>query len=144
MVEMQDAFLKVLSLDDRISRVEAEQGRRAKPADAPAEDEMDDRLLNAKIEASEARTDAKFAELKGLLASAPSRWDVWGGLLALFVAILGILAFGGDRLALGIGLADTRQEQLERDRAQDATANEINAKLDRLLAAESARPTTGR
>lgn len=188
-IRLQTARIRSLSADlgdaDLGDRNPASPLREAK--NAPNFDDMDREVLDAKIATVEARTDAKFAELKGEIATGqsrietmfaelradlvaqqgatntaiadlrgdlrtaqsdtqgqietvkasvdgkPGKFDVWGGLLALFVAFIAVLAFGGDRLSTGIGLADQRLEQLERDRQQDNTATEINSKLDKLL-----------
>jgi hypothetical protein len=97
-------------------------------------------IIDAKIEAAEARTDTKFAmltgdltahfgDLKADLARKPGTGTLIGIAVAIVALLLGALAYGGDRLALGVGLADQRQEQLKRDQAQDKKFDEI---LDRL------------
>lgn len=140
-------------LDDR--------GRRSEPAG----EDVDRELLQAKLEASEAKTEAKFADLRSDLAamrgdmaafrgevqglraaidSKPSRMDLLAAVLAivgLIVAtIFSIASLSGDKFALGVSLADKRQEQLQVDAAQNRTSGEINSKLDQLLAAERPNP----
>lgn len=95
--------------------------------------------VDLKAEVVAAQNNARFAEvlaeIKGLrsdIATKPSSWQVWGAALTGFGAILAVLAFAGDRFDGGISLADQRQEQIQRDTAQDA----IIKRLDALLAAQ--------
>lgn len=89
--------------------------------------------VDAKIAAAEARTDTKFAELRGDLKDFATKGTVWGAVASGVVAILGVLvgliAFGGDRFDAGIGMADVRQAQIERDQKQDAKLDEILKRL---------------
>lgn len=89
--------------------------------------------LRGDLNTAQSDMQGKIDTLRAAVDAKPGKFDVWGGLLALFVAFVAILAFGGDRLSTGIGLADQRQEQLERDREQDNSATQINSKLDKLL-----------
>lgn len=89
--------------------------------------------LSRQIDTKFAGLDLKFAQLEGRLSGLPSRWEMFGGLLALFVAVLAVLAFGGDRLALGLGQADARQQQLQRDAAQDAAMKATDRQFGELL-----------
>lgn len=101
--------------------------------------------VDAKIAAAEARTDTKFAELRGDLKDFATKGTVWGAVASGVVAILGVLvgliAFGGDRFDAGLGMADVRQAQIERDAKQDAAVNDINGKLDQLIAAQKPAPS---
>lgn len=102
--------------------------------------------VDAKIAAAEARTDTKFAELRGDLQKFATKGTVWGAVGSAVAAILGVLlalmAFGGDRFDAGLGQADVRQAQLERDAKQDADVVGMNSKLDALLQkAVEAKPT---
>lgn len=114
---------------------------------------MSDELTDAKIAAAEARTDAKFAELRGdfsrefteiktTLTHMPSTLTIWGASFTVAVSVIGILlaviAFGGDRFDAGLGMADVRQAQAEKDKKQDDDVANINGKLDRLIAAQAA------
>ena len=121
-------------LDNDLQAQSALWGERHRTTLPPVDDSP---LMDAKLEAVEARTDAKFADLrtdlaaqfgdlKAELAKKPATGTLIGTAVAIVALILSALAFGGDRLALGIGLADQRQEQLKRDQAQDE-------KLDRIL-----------
>ena len=84
---------------------------------------IDERLLNAKIEASEARTDAKFsqfmAELRLVSAGVSQlsndmsevksqtstlKWNIVGTGLAIGGLILAIFAFGTQMLEFALGL----------------------------------------
>lgn len=95
-------------------------------------------IMDAKIAAAEARTDTKFAELRSDLKDFATKGTVWGAVASGVVAILGVLvgliAFGGDRFDAGLGMADVRQAQAERDAKQDQAVKDINAKLDQLIA----------
>lgn len=122
-------------LDSEIRRLKSADGGGTLP---PME------TVDAKIAAAEARTDAKFAELRGglssdfadlkaeiktELASKPGTATLIGTLAATAALILGALAYGGDRLQMGIGLADQRQAQLQRDNEQDRKFDEILKRL---------------
>lgn len=96
--------------------------------------------VDAKIAAAEARTDTKFAELRGdlnaqfgeiktQLASKAGTGTVIGTGLGLFAAVAALIAFGGDRFDAGLGMSDVRQAQLERDQRQDAKLDEILKRL---------------
>ena len=108
--------------------------------------------VDAKIAAAEARTDTKFAELRGdihlefaeiksELAKRPSTAALIGivatSAVSVIGIILGVIAFGGDRFDAGVGMADIRQSQIERDASQDKSVQQINDKLDQLIAAQS-------
>ncbi len=98
---------------------------------------MDPAIVDAKIEAAEARVDTEFAKLRGELDKLPGTWTlvttVIGSAVTLFLAIIAVLAFGGDRFDGGLGLAAMQREQIERDARQDALIVEVNEKLDVLL-----------
>lgn len=100
--------------------------------------------VDAKIAASEARTDTKFAELRGDLkdfaTSKDLRNNVWGAALALITVGAALVAFGGDRFDAGVGIADMKVVQVERDNKQDEAVDRIEGKLDQLIAAQT-KPT---
>lgn len=89
--------------------------------------------LRGDLKTAQSDTQGKFDTVKASVDAKPGKFEIWSGFVALFVAFVAILAFGGDRLSTGIGLADQRQEQLERDREQDNSSTQINSKLDKLL-----------
>lgn len=93
-------------------------------------------VVDAKIQASEARTDTKFAELRGDLKNFATKSTVWQGVAVIIATLLAAMAFGGDRFDAGIGQADIRQAQLERDKKQDESVSRIEQKLDKLIAAQ--------
>jgi len=127
--------------EDAINRLIAKIDEGGKASSAPLRlsdtegklGDMDQDLVDAKMAAAEARVDTEFAKLRGELQRLPGKATVWGAAGSLFLGVLAILSFGGDRLALGLGQADARQAQLQRDAAQDATAKETSAKLDEIL-----------
>jgi len=108
-------------------------------------DGMSTDLMDAKIGQAKAEVDTEFANLRRELDKLPGTWTVVttviGSAVTLFLAIIAVLAFGGDRFDGGIGLASLQRDQLERDAKQDeaiaglqqATA-QTNDKLDILLA----------
>jgi hypothetical protein len=99
--------------------------------------------VDAKIAAVEARTDTKFAELRGDLKDFATKSTVWRGVAVVIATLLAAMAFGGDRFDAGIGMADVRQAQMQKDADQDKTVHEINGKLDQLIAAQRpAAPST--
>ncbi len=93
--------------------------------------------VDAKISASEARTDTKFAELRGDLKEFATKNTVWGAAATAIVSILGVLlalvAFGGDRFDAGVSagsaLSPYAEQQRERDQAQDRKFDEILKRL---------------
>lgn len=104
--------------------------------------------VDAKIAAAEARTDTKFVQLRSDLKDFATKGDlhktVWGATAVIIATILALASFGGDRFDAGLGMADQRQAQLERDAKQDAAVGSINSKLDELLekaAAPAPAPT---
>ena len=93
--------------------------------------------VDAKIAAAEARTDTKFAELRGDLKNFASNSTVWAASATAIVSILGVLlavmAFGGDRFDAGMGagssIAPYVEQQKKRDAAQDQKLDEILRRL---------------
>lgn len=107
--------------------------------DAPTTKDYIDRSMDA----VRAQNDARFAEvlseirdIRGLISSKPSTWQLVATVFAGAATILGValaaLSYGGDRFDGGVNLADQRQEQIQRDAEQDA----IIRRLDALLAAQ--------
>jgi hypothetical protein len=76
---------------------------------------------------------AEFAKLRSDLARLPSTATLITTGLVIVGIILAAMAFGGDRFSAGISLADQRQQQLQRDQAQDAAAKRNDVKLDEIL-----------
>ena len=126
--------IKNQPLTDRTEGV-ADSKVEADPMQSYAKDYVDQ-----KLETERARTDTRFAELsgkidtmsamiEGRLRGIPSRWEMWLGLLGVVVAVVGMvftgLSYSGGRFDAGIGLADQRQEQLQRDEAQDERLDQI-------------------
>lgn len=103
-------------------------------------------VVDSKIAAAEARTDTKFAELRGDLAKFATKETVWAAAGALGGTILAVMlalaAFGGDRFDAGMSatgvLAPFAEAQRERDAAQDQKLDEI---LRRLPPAETRAAT---
>jgi hypothetical protein len=94
--------------------------------------------VDAKIAASEARTDTKFAELRSDLKDFATKSTVWQAAATIVAIILAAIAFGGDRFDAGIGMADHRQAQMQRDQAQDQSVKRIEGKIDQLIEAQKA------
>lgn len=101
--------------------------------------------IDRSMDAVRAQNDARFAEvlseirdIRGLISSKPSTWQLVATVFAGAATILGValaaLSYGGDRFDGGVGVADQRYEQIQRDAEQDA----IIKRLDALL---SAQPT---
>jgi hypothetical protein len=76
---------------------------------------------------------AEFANLRADMARLPTTGTLITTALVIVGIILAAMAFGGDRFSAGISLADQRQQQLQRDAAQDAAAKRNDAKLDEIL-----------
>lgn len=154
--DLEALFMKAVEvkgavLDDAAGRVAQAAARtygpRLQPKSSAAISPVmaDNDIIDAKIEAAEARIDTKFAELRGDLKDFATKGTVWGAVATAIASILGVLlavlAFGGDRFDGGLGLADQRQAQLQKDERQDEAANAIDAKLDLILAGQtSAKP----
>lgn len=93
--------------------------------------------VDAKIAAAEARTDTKFAELRGDLKDFATKGTVWSAtatiIASLVATFLAVLAFGGDRFDAGVGaggaLAPYAEQQRARDAQQDAQFREILKRL---------------
>lgn len=93
--------------------------------------------IDAKIAAAEARTDTKFAELRGDLKDFATKNSVWAATGTAIVSILGVLlavlAFGGDRFDAGVSVHEAVSsaiaEQHKRDDAQDVKLDQILARL---------------
>jgi hypothetical protein len=93
--------------------------------------------VDSKIAAAEARTDTKFAELRGDLAKFATKGTVWAaaGTLGgtILAVLLAVLAFGGDRFDAGMSassaVAPFVAAQRERDAAQDKKLDEILSRL---------------
>jgi len=92
--------------------------------------------IDGRIGSVEATLSGRISTVDATIASKASPRDIWLAALAVFGAVLAALAFGGDRLSVGLGLADQRQDQMQLDAAQNNMAVSIDRKLDRLLAAE--------
>jgi hypothetical protein len=92
---------------------------------------------DAKIAAAEARTDTKFAELRGDMKDFVTKGALWAATGTIIATILGVLlavlAFGGDRFDAGItaggALAPYAEQQRARDAAQDRKFDEILRRL---------------
>lgn len=85
--------------------------------------------VDLKLEAAMGRIEGKLASMPSTAAMIATGFTSAVGVIGILLAAL---AFGGDRFDGGVGLADQRQEQLQRDAAQDA----ILKRLDALLAAQ--------
>lgn len=96
-------------------------------------------IVDAKIAAAEARTDTKFAELRGELKLLPTKATVWGAVATGVALILAALAFAGDRFDTGMSIGAQTQtivsEQHKRDDAQDKKLDEILRRLPKPEAA---------
>lgn len=118
-------------------------------------------MTDTKIAAAEARTDTKFAEMRGDFADlrgsfsdmrgdfttlraefATLRADlkgyatkstVWQAAATIIAVVLAAIAFGGDRFDAGIGMADIHQAQMQRDAKQDEAVSQMDRKLDKLI-----------
>lgn len=97
--------------------------------------------IDAKIAASEARTDTKFEALRADLKDFATKGTVWQAAATVIAVVLAAIAFGGDRFDAGMGMADVRQAQMQRDAEQDASVQSIEKKIDQLIAASEPAPT---
>lgn len=102
--------------------------------------------IDARADAVRAENESRFSDvlseikgLKSLVESKPSTWQMVGAIFGAAATILGVLlaalAFGGDRFDGGLGMAEQRQEQIQRDTDQDA----IIKRLDALLSQSTTR-----
>jgi hypothetical protein len=81
----------------------------------------------------DARDEAVESRLLAKLDALPTTSTLWATAATIVGVILAAMAFGGDRFDSGIGMADQRQEQLQRDARQDKAVSEMNGKLDVLI-----------
>jgi len=90
-------------------------------------------MMDAKIAASEARTDTKFAELRGDLSKFATKQTVWGAVGTAVAIGLAVAAFAGDRFDGGMSVGGVinavQLGQKERDAAQDRKLDEILERL---------------
>lgn len=119
-------------LDEAEQRVEAFQLKTG--GGGGTSDGMD--AVDAKIAASEARTDTKFAELRGDLKDFAKKSTVWQAAATIIAVVLAAIAFGGDRFDAGMGVGDMKAAQVERDQKQDQAVQSIESKLDQIIAAQ--------
>jgi hypothetical protein len=106
-----------------IARAAAEIGIESPPSEAHSPDmDMSREEVDAKIEASEARTDTKFAQLMGEMKAGFARMDERMGaierstagikatVIVTGIAIVGlvvaVMAYGSDRIGLGASISD--------------------------------------
>ncbi len=83
----------------------------------------------------DARDDAIESRLSAKLDTLATKATIWGAMGTAVALILAAIAFGGDRFDSGMGMADVKVAQDERDMRQDESMRQINEKLDRLIAA---------
>lgn len=97
--------------------------------------------VDLKLEAALSRVEGKFDLLNQNLASlearTPTWWAILGAVMIGVATILAALAFAGDRFDSGIGLADQRLEQLQRDQEQSERLEQILLGLERLSSREN-------
>lgn len=90
-------------------------------------------LMDAKISASEARTDTKFAELRGDLKNFATKGTVWTAVGTALGIMLAVAALAGNRFDAGMTIRSTVEavtaDQHRRDSAQDAKLDEILKRL---------------
>jgi hypothetical protein len=82
----------------------------------------------------DARTDALESRLIGRLDQLAGKSTIWTAVATGTAIILAVLAFAGDRFDAGMGTADLRAAQIQRDDKQDASMRSVNEKLDKLIA----------
>ena len=89
--------------------------------------------VDAKIAAAEARTDTKFAELRGDLAKFATKGTVWGAMATALGIILAVAALSTNRFDAGMTVRSTTQsivdDQKRRDQDQDHKLDEILKRL---------------
>lgn len=117
-------------------------------------------LMDAKIAASEARTDTKFAEVLGELRSMraqTSHLPTTGAMIATVIAstaaavslIVGVLALGGDRFDGGVSVGQAGVEAkialdrvINENEAQSRQIEQVSQQLQKVLFAISNDPAT--
>ena len=109
--------------------------------------------IDRSMDAVRAQNDARFAEvlgeIRGLrqdISEKPSVWQMTGVVFAGAATILGValaaLSYGGDRFDGGVGMADQRFEQIQRDAEQDAIIRRLDAPLDTQPTSSTQAPET--
>ncbi|SET75753.1 hypothetical protein [Paracoccus homiensis] len=111
--------------------------------------------IDRSMETVRAQNDARFAEVLGEIrgigqrlqhieSSQLSARQLWGAVLTGAATVLGVmlaaLAFGSDRFDGGVGMADQRLEQMQRDAEQDAIIKRLDALIATQAAPESPTP----
>ena len=86
--------------------------------------------VDSKIAAAEARTDTKFAELRGDLQRFATKGSVWGAAGSIVAILLAVLAFAGDRFDAGVSASSVVDGITAAQRARDA---EQDKKFDEIL-----------
>jgi hypothetical protein len=130
-----DQLALVRSLRNQKTALETENKTLKKGGPGGTSGGMD--VVDSKIAAAEARTDTKFAELRGDLAKFATKGTVWtavgtlGG--TILAVMLAVAAFGGDRFDAGMSassaFAPFAAAQRDRDAAQDKKFDEILRRL---------------
>lgn len=92
----------------------------------------------------DARDEAVESRLKAKLDTLATKGTIWGAVATAVAVAVTIISFAGDRFDSGIGMADQRQAQIQRDNAQDKAVADINRKLDILVAAQSKKATASK
>ncbi|MEH3047986.1 hypothetical protein [Sphingomonas adhaesiva] len=123
-----DQLAMVRTLRAHNERLEAEVNRLKSSDGGGMLPPMD--TVDAKIAASEARTDTKFAELRGDLSRFATKGTVWGAMGTALGIVLAVAAFGGDRFDAGMTVKDAVQASVADQRARDASQDR---KLDEIL-----------
>lgn len=90
--------------------------------------------VDAKVAQNLSETKAELEKLRGDIAKLPTTWVLLAMLLSVAGLVLAAVGYSGTRFSAGMSVADVRLEQLQRDAEQDRVAEEVNGKLDKLLA----------
>lgn len=86
--------------------------------------------VDAKIAAAEARTDTKFAELRGDLAKFATKGTVWGAMATALGIVLATASLAGNRFDAGMSVRSSLEAVSAGQKVRDA---EQDRKLDEIL-----------
>ena len=87
----------------------------------------------------DSRTEALESRLLSKLEALSTKGTIWGAVATGTAIILAVLAFAGDRFDAGLGNADRRLEQLQRDQKQDDAMKSVGQKLDKIISSTDQR-----
>lgn len=117
----------------------------------PAADITSKDYIDRSMDAVRAQNDARFSEVLSEVRSLrddvkriPTLWQIFATVVSSMAVAAGLAfaawAIAGDHFANGMNLADQRQEQLQRDQAQDQRLQETLDRMDAFISSQTSAP----